>query len=309
MQSAAKLLIQGEVVAFPTETVYALAADAQNEAALIKLFALKNRPMDKALSLLIGETSAVDFFAQNIAPAARDLIHAFFPGPLTLILERSQNVPKMVTSGRNSVGLRMPNHKIALGVLREFARLKKTPAALAAPSANRTNALSATSFEHVLNAFNEKIPRILKGECQVGLESSIVDCTKTPFLLLRRGAIALKDLQKVVPQIEMLEKTDFQKPPSPVFLMAKNKIADFLNQNPNQKIVLLGFEKPKYFEYVWRAMPNNPKDFAREIYNALHFAESQNADIVILESPPKTENWQTIWAFFHGQRRIFLKKN
>ena len=125
MQSAAKLLIQGEVVAFPTETVYALAADAQNEAALIKLFALKNRPMDKALSLLIGETSAVDFFAQNIAPAARDLIHAFFPGPLTLILERSQNVPKMVTSGRNSVGLRMPNHKIALGVLREFARLKK----------------------------------------------------------------------------------------------------------------------------------------------------------------------------------------
>lgn len=309
MRKSAELLAKGEVVAFPTETVYALAADAQNESAVAQLFALKNRPADKALSLLICDISAVDFFAQNIPPAARDLIAAFFPGPLTLILERSKNVPKIVAGGRESVGLRMPNHQTALGVLREFSALKKTPAALAAPSANRTNALSTTAFEHVLAEFGGKIPRILKGECQVGLESSIVDCTQTPFLLLRRGAIALEELQRVVPKIVALEKGDYPKPPSPVFLMKPNEIADFLEKNPTQKIALLGFQKPQDFSGAWFLMPQNPEDFARAIYNALHFAESQNVEMVILESPPKSVEWQTIWAFFRGQRHIFFKKN
>lgn len=310
MHDCAHLLLKGEVVAFPTETVYALAADAQNPLALKKLFALKNRPKNKALSLMVADIADVDFFAQNIPPAARCLMDAFFPGPLTLILERSENVPSIATGERNCVGLRMPNHPIAQGVLKEFAMLKKTPIALAAPSANRANALSATTFEHVQSAFGESIARILKGMCHIGLESTIVDCTQKPFLLIRQGAIALESLQSVFPEIIVRTKNKAPSLQSPVFLMTKNEIADFLRQNQHQKTVLLGFEKPEHFpkESIFQAMPKNPQNFAQKIYETLHFAQSQNADALVLESPPKTSEWQLLLDFIHGQRKFFSKK-
>lgn len=185
---AAAAIRSGHLVAMPTETVYGLAADATNPAALARLFAIKGRPSNHPLIVHLADPEDLDRWAPAASPHARQLAAAAWPGPLTLIVPRSQELPPEVAGGRDTVGLRVPAHPIA----RELIRLAGTP--LAAPSANLFGAVSPTTAQHVVDDLGDRLDANLDvildgGPCPVGVESTIVDCTTNPVQLLRAGAV------------------------------------------------------------------------------------------------------------------------
>lgn len=193
-EDAARFIRRGGIVAFPTETVYGLGADAFNASAVRRIFAAKGRPSDNPLIAHIAARSQLDLLARAVPPHAEALIDRFFPGPLTLILPRHPDVPPVVTAGLDTVGVRMPDHPLALRFLAACA----TP--IAAPSANRSGRPSPTTWEAVREDLGGRIPCILQGgRTRAGLESTVVDCTVTPPVVLRPGAIALEVLRTALP--------------------------------------------------------------------------------------------------------------
>lgn len=192
---AVTLLKAGELVGIPTETVYGLAADASNPAAVAKIFAAKGRPADHPLIVHVAGADQLDVWAREIPPTARQLATAFWPGPLTLILKRQPGVPDAVTGGQDTVGLRVPDHPLTLDLLRAFG------GGLAAPSANRFGRISPTTATHVRNELGERVALVLDGgPCQVGIESTIVDLSRGHPVILRPGAITAEDIQRVLHQ-------------------------------------------------------------------------------------------------------------
>lgn len=190
---AANALRQGQLVAIPTETVYGLAADVSNADAVRKIFAVKGRPTDHPLILHCADTEQLDRWARDIPASAWALASAFWPGPLTLLLWRSELVSDEVTGGRDTVGIRVPNHELTRFTLREFA------GAVAAPSANRFGKVSPTSAEHVEADLGNDVDVILDGgSCQVGVESTIVDLTGEQPIVLRLGAVTIEQLTEVL---------------------------------------------------------------------------------------------------------------
>ncbi|MFP4568174.1 MAG: L-threonylcarbamoyladenylate synthase [Candidatus Woesearchaeota archaeon] len=197
IHDAAKLIQEGEVVAFPTETVYGLGASATNKLAISKIFSAKQRPQDNPLIVHVSNTAQVDVLS-HINENAKTLISKFWPGPLTIILPKKDIVPYSVTGGLETVAIRMPNHKLAL----EFITLSDVP--IAAPSANISGRPSSTSFEHVYEDLNGRISGIIKGDTpSIGLESSVVDLTTNPPLLLRPGGISFEELKQTIPEIKL----------------------------------------------------------------------------------------------------------
>ncbi len=191
---AARLLAQGEVVAFPTETVYGLGANALDPGAVAAIFIAKGRPQDNPLIVHVADKDQVEEFVQEIPDQARLLMEHFWPGPLTLVLQKSEKVPDVVTAGLGTVAVRVPDHPIALELLR------RTGFPLAAPSANLSGRPSPTRAEHVFADLQGKVPAILDGgETGWGLESTVLDCATWPFRLLRPGGVTLEDLRKYVP--------------------------------------------------------------------------------------------------------------
>lgn len=189
---AAAILRSGGLVAFPTETVYGLGADADNEAAVRKVFSAKGRPADHPVIVHVADASQIESWTENIPDPAQRLGKVFWPGPLTLILRRSSRAKDVVTGGLNTVGLRVPSHPVAQALLREFG------GAIAAPSANRFGRVSATRAEHVRSEFGDELEMILDGgACEVGLESTIVDCSGDGPVVLRPGAITREQVEAV----------------------------------------------------------------------------------------------------------------
>jgi len=190
---AAARLSAGGVVAFPTETVYGLGADARNEDAVRRVFEIKGRPADHPLIVHLAEASQADAWAREIPEAARRLMARFWPGPLTLVLPARDDVPRGVTGGQDSVALRVPGHPMALALLREFG------GGLAAPSANRFGAVSPTEARHVRAAFGLQVDQLLDGgPCRYGLESTIVSLLDERPRVLRPGALTLSALREVL---------------------------------------------------------------------------------------------------------------
>lgn len=190
---AATLLESGHLVAIPTETVYGLAANGLNSLAVSQIFHVKNRPFFDPLILHIGDIENLDTLAQNIPEKARMLATTFWPGPLTLVLEKKDVVPEIVTSGLPTVGIRMPNHEMTLKLLQQL------PFPLAAPSANPFKYVSPTSAQHVFNQLGNHIPYILDGgNCTVGLESTIVSFQGNDVFVLRLGGLSIELLESVV---------------------------------------------------------------------------------------------------------------
>ncbi|MBP8297306.1 MAG: threonylcarbamoyl-AMP synthase, partial [Burkholderiales bacterium] len=190
---AVERLRAGELVGFPTETVYGLGADAANAQAVVKLFAIKGRPANHPVIVHLASTADIDRWARRIPPAARLLIEKFAPGPLTLILPKSVHVPDVVTGGQGKVGLRFPSHKLAQRLLREFG------GGIAAPSANRFGRVSPTTARHVADEFGDELPLILDGgPCDVGIESTIIDFTRGAAVLLRPGGVSTTQLAEVL---------------------------------------------------------------------------------------------------------------
>ena len=189
---AARLLKEGELVAFPTETVYGLGANALDSEAVLRIFAAKGRPADNPLIVHIAEKSQLDALCQ-VTEDARRLMDAYWPGPMTLLLPKKAAVPDVVTAGLPSVGIRMPSHPAALAMLREC----QLP--VAAPSANLSTRPSPTTAAHVLEDMDGRVPLILDGgPCEVGVESTVIDMTGAVPTILRPGAVTLEMIRKVL---------------------------------------------------------------------------------------------------------------
>ena len=201
IRRAAALLRAGELVAFPTETVYGLGADALNGEAAARIFAAKGRPADNPLiAHIAGESGLAGLIAGEPCTCARKLMRAFWPGPMTLIFPKSPRVPREVTAGLDTVAVRMPSHPVA----RALIRAAQTP--IAAPSANRSGRPSPTTAAHVLEDMEGRIPLILDGgPCEVGLESTVVDVTGARPRILRPGGVTLEMLEGVVGDVDVDE--------------------------------------------------------------------------------------------------------
>ena len=201
IRRAAALLCAGELVAFPTETVYGLGADALNGEAAARIFAAKGRPADNPLiAHIAGESGLAGLIALEPCACARKLMRAFWPGPMTLIFPKSPRVPREVTAGLDTVAVRMPSHPVA----RALIRAAQTP--IAAPSANRSGRPSPTTAAHVLEDMEGRIPLILDGgPCEVGLESTVVDVTGARPRILRPGGVTLEMLEGVVGDVDVDE--------------------------------------------------------------------------------------------------------
>jgi len=194
LDRAAALIREGGLVAFPTETVYGLGADAFNSKAIAKVFAAKRRPADNPLIAHVAELSQIALLTTKITSAAERFIERFFPGPLTLVLPKSERVPEVASAGLDTIGVRMPRHPMA----REFLRACGVP--VVAPSANLSGRPSPTTWQAVSDDMDTRISCILKGEqTEVGLESTVVDCTGRVPVLLRAGALSLEELRLIVP--------------------------------------------------------------------------------------------------------------
>ncbi|HZL91174.1 MAG TPA: L-threonylcarbamoyladenylate synthase [Pirellulaceae bacterium] len=193
IRRAADILRAGGLVAFPTETVYGLGADADEESAVRKIFAAKGRPADHPVIVHLRRASDIADWAINIPPAAWQLAESFWPGPLTLILKRSRRAKDVVTGGLDTVGLRVPRHPVAQDLLAHFG------GAIAAPSANRFGRVSPTTAQHVRQEFGESLDLILDGGiCQVGLESTIVDMSGVAPAILRPGYVTAEQIHSTL---------------------------------------------------------------------------------------------------------------
>lgn len=232
---AAQLLRTGELVAFPTETVYGLGADGLNETAIRKIFHVKNRPPDNPLILHIGYKKDIERYGRNVPAAAKKLVRAFWPGPLTVIVRKKKNIPDIVTGGLDTVAVRMPDNKIALALIR------KAGLPVAAPSANVSGKPSPTKASHVYSDLYGKIELIIDGgTTDVGLESTIIDCSVDPPVILRPGRITRRRLERV---IGIVENNLYNYQPVPV--KPKSPGLKYRHYAPDATIVLVEGEPPE----------------------------------------------------------------
>lgn len=208
--AAAEFIRRGGVVAFPTETVYGLGANIFDPAAIEAVFRAKDRPPDNPLIAHTAKVEDIETIAAVVPPLARKLIDAFFPGPLTVVLPKSESVPSIATAGLDTIGVRMPGNALA----REFLRECATP--VVAPSANLSGRPSPTTWQAVFEDLNGRIDCILQGDpTMIGIESTVIDCSTEIPLLLRKGAIALSRIREVVPEAREYKGDETEAPRSP----------------------------------------------------------------------------------------------
>lgn len=201
IEEAAAYIRAGSIAAFPTETVYGLGADAMDSAAVRQIFVAKGRPADNPLIVHLADALQIDQVAAEVSEEAQGLVEAFFPGPLTIVLQKSDRIVSEATAGLNTVGVRVPSHPVA----HEFLRACGRP--VAAPSANRSGRPSPTTWQAVLEDLDGRIPCILRGgRSTVGLESTVVDCSTSPPRVLRVGAVSVEALKRIVPAISVLSE-------------------------------------------------------------------------------------------------------
>lgn len=307
---AVDLLVGGELVALPTETVYGLGADAANPAAVAKIFAAKGRPADHPLIVHLAGHDAVERWAQEIPPVAWELMEAFWPGPLTLILKKQPWVPDAVTGGQDTVGLRVPGHPVALELLRRFARVHGEPAGIAAPSANRFGRISPTTAAHVAEELGERVGLILDGgPCAVGIESTIVDCSREEAVVLRPGHISPLHLEAVLgrqPAIETAKGAPrvsgsleaHYAPVTPMRLVDGERLLDFINAQRHRggRCGVISANQPPQagMPHAWRTMPADPVGYAHDLYAALREMDAAGVDLIVVEALPAAPDWAAV---------------
>jgi L-threonylcarbamoyladenylate synthase len=304
----------GHLVAFPTETVYGLGADAQNPEAVAKIFALKNRPPTHPLIVHVADLAQVAKLGITLSEKARILAETFWPGPLTLIVPRPDSLPDCVTGGRATVGIRIPKHVMAKALLRAF------DGPIAAPSANRFGQLSPTHVEHVRDSFDETIlPCVVDGgPCHFGLESTIVDASQPDrMILLRPGSITLQQLETTLDGYPIeaphwsIDTDQSQRAPSPgtlarhycprtpLYLIPAENWTAHLQTLSKQypDVACLGLSQPPKGlpqSVVYRHAPNEPLAYGAGLYNALHQLDKASPSLILVENPPHTMAWNAI---------------
>lgn len=281
---AAEFIKRGGIVAFPTETVYGLGANIFDEKAIKRIFAAKLRPADNPLIAHIGEMARIESITSAVPPAARVFIDTFFPGPLTVVLPKSEQVPSIATADLDTIGVRMPGHPAA----KEFLRACGVP--VVAPSANLSGRPSPTTWEAVFEDLKGRIDCILQGEAtDIGLESTVVDCTENPPEVLRTGAVSLEQLRALVPETMMYEPLMDERPRSPGL---KHR-----HYSPHADVILITpGTKPKYASrsaFIGLTAPeanfrltricNSVEDYARSVFEFFRECDRRKVKTIYCE--------------------------
>ena len=296
LRKAAELLRAGGLVAFPTETVYGLGADASNAKAIARLYATKGRPPDHPVIVHFDRAESALKWAREVPPAAEKLASRFWPGPLTLILKRGIQAKDFVTGGQDTVGVRVPAHPVAHRLLAEFG------SGVAAPSANRFGLVSPTTAAHVREDLGSEVDLVLEGgPSEVGIESTIVDLSGDAAVLLRPGAISKYDLEKIL-RIE--EKTAsalrhsggmerHYAPRTPARLVGTHELDKRISML-KERVAVLAFSRPDERVDYWLRMPREPAAYARKLYAALRELDTAGCEQILVEAPPDAPEWAAV---------------
>lgn len=281
----AELLRSGEVVAFPTETVYGLGADAWNPEAVLKVFSLKGRPADNPLIVHISSLYMLEDFTDDIPDTARKLIDVFWPGPLTMIFKKKEKVLDLITGGLDTVAVRMPDHPLALSLIGHAGPL-------VAPSANKSGKPSPTKPEHVQHDFGSDFPVVDGGECRIGLESTVIDVTTEPIQIYRPGFVSKEQLEDVLqmPVAVYKKKSDDVKPRSPGMKYthySPDAVVRWLGENDdysNQSAIYLLHDKevaeqPRHIIHYH----GRYDQLAKELYDRFRQADLQGTSEIVIE--------------------------
>lgn len=293
VERAVEILKEGGLVALPTETVYGLAADADNELAVRRIFAVKGRPSTHPLIVHIAGIHQLSEWAREIPLAAMQLAAAFWPGPLTMVLPRTKRVLDVVTGGQDTVALRVPKHPLTLAVLQEFG------GGLAAPSANKFGKLSPTRAEHVIEDLGDEVDLIFDGgPCSVGVESTIVDLTSIVPRLLRPGGIPREHIEallnmRLAPPSEDVRAPGLLEshyaPRAGLVITTQEKAADEAAQRDlwGAAVAVLSVDAPPLPPNIEHfALPDDPVAAARSLYATLRKIDERGFDVVVAVLPP-----------------------
>ncbi len=301
IERATALLNAGELVAFPTETVYGLGADAANAAAVARIFAAKGRPRTHPLIVHFSGLAEARTWAAEVPEAATRLAEAFWPGPLTLVLPKAARVPEAVTGGQASIALRAPAHPVARALLAAFGR------GIAAPSANRYGRISPTRARDVRDELGARVAMVLDGgDCEVGLESTIVACLGGRVTLLRPGSISRSQVADVVgrvdepgadaPRAPGRDRSHYA-PDTPLEIVEAGTLQQAVETalaSGERVAVLARSAPPASAQVAWRSMPAAAAAYGRALYAALRALDAAGADRILVESVPAEEPWAAI---------------
>ena len=311
---AARVISAGDLLGLPTETVYGLAADASSADAVAKIFTAKGRPSNHPLIVHVADAAGVDHFAVDVPTFARQLMQAFWPGPLTLILPRRPGVGAETAGGQDSIGVRCPSHPVAQALLQALAAQPVPVWGLAAPSANQFGRVSPTTAQHVLAEFGGDVPVLDGGPCTVGIESTIVDCSRGAPVLLRPGAITrvqveavcgqplqsaqeIADAAGAAPRASGTLESHYA-PSATVRLMDARALQTALD--------VLGADAAHIAVYartplriaserlVVRRMPADADATAQQLFAALRGFDAQGVKLIWIETPPDAPDWEGV---------------
>jgi len=300
---AVEALRDGEVVAFPTETVYGLGADAQNPDAVRKVFELKGRPATHPLIVHLDHPRLLERWALNVPPAAQALAERFWPGPLTLVLRRAPAVDLAITGGQDTVAVRVPGHPVAQQLLRAFG------SGIAAPSANRYGRISPTRAEHVRDEFGDAVKVILDGgDCKIGLESTIVSCVDAVPRVLRPGSITVSQLRAVVPGLmdgaaasgPRVPGSDAKHyaPSMPLSIVTSGKLEEVVAQltSEHERVAVLATRPPRVANrfMTWINAGRRAEVYGRDLYVNLRTLDKSGAREILVEEVPPGEPWDAV---------------
>ena len=306
VERAAAALAAGELVAFATETVYGLGARADDDAAVAKIFVAKGRPADHPLIVHVADRAACAAFAAPLPAAARRLIDAFWPGPLTVIVARAPGVATAAAGGHATIALRCPSHLGALALLTSARRLGVP--GVAAPSANRFGRVSPTRAAHVVDEFGAALMVLDGGACEVGIESAIVDCSRERPVLLRPGGLARSRIEAALG--EPLLERDAAAPHAPGTLAVHYAPNAVLRVMPTAMLrtalAMLGDTPPRLAVYSrslaldvaprvrHRRMPARPEQAAQELFAVLREFDAEGLPLIWVEEPPPLPEWDGV---------------
>lgn len=309
IEEAAQVLAAGGLVGLPTETVYGLAADAGSDRAVAGIFAAKGRPADHPLIVHVGDAAGAQVFAAAIPGFAQRLMDAFWPGPLTLILPRRAGTGAAAAGGQDSIGLRCPSHPVAQTLLRACAA--RGVSGLAAPSANRFGRVSPTTAAHVRSEFGDALLVLDGGPCEVGIESTIVDCTRGVPVLLRPGRVTRSQIEAASDErLRTREELDGPDPRASGTLeahYAPNARVRLMDAASLQTALdLLGADAAHIATWArselrtrapgvfLRRMPDDATETARQLFAVLRGFDDQGVKLIWIETPPDQPAWEGV---------------
>ncbi|HLB41894.1 MAG TPA: L-threonylcarbamoyladenylate synthase [Gammaproteobacteria bacterium] len=311
---AAALLRAGKLVAFPTETVYGLGADAMNATAVARIFQVKKRPFDHPVIVHLADRSELPHWVDEIPPDAMKLMQTFWPGPLTILLKKRSHIPDIITAGQSSIGLRIPNHPIAQALLREFGK------GIAAPSANQFTHVSPTTAEAVREELGHEVDLIIDGgACELGLESTIIDMSCEQAIVLRPGMITTQAITEVLGSPVIIKRQDMPimrapgmhhvhyAPKTKTVIVATEQLNHFLSTftTNDLPIALVRYTKHRlphafsinselFARTVIVTMPNDAIQYAHDLYHTLRSLDAGQYKQIVIEAVPMNEAWEAI---------------